>query len=260
MEFIDSHAHLYAEEFDSDLNSVVNNAKELGVVQVLLPNIDEASIDRLFKTCNLYPDFFKPMMGLHPTSVKSDYKRQLQLIYAKLKENRSQLIAVGEVGLDFYWDKTFKEEQIIAFEQQLEWALDENLPVVIHSREAYKELEEILKNPKWKTLRGVIHSFSGNEEDLDRFLALDNWMIGINGILTFNNSTLSSFVKKIPLKRLLIETDSPYLAPVPFRGRRNESAYLFHTLKKLADCYEISVEKMAEQTKNNTLDLFAIHI
>lgn len=258
MDFIDSHAHLYQEDFDSDLETVISNAQEIGVSQVLLPNIDSLSIDRLLRVCDRYPDYLKPMMGLHPTSIKENYQEELELIHNALTLNRSRFIAIGEVGLDFYWDISFKKEQILAFEKQLNWSLEEDLPVVIHARNAYSEIEEILNKPEFENTRGVIHSFSGEEKDLDRFLPLENWMIGINGIVTFKNSNLSKFIKKIPLDRLLIETDSPYLAPVPFRGRRNESAYVFHVIRKLAEIYNISLERMADQTKMNTFNLFAL--
>lgn len=258
LEFIDSHAHLYAEEFEADLDEVVANAKELGVVQVLLPNIDVASVSPMMKTYNRYPDFFRVMMGLHPTSVKEDYLAQLTLLKEELFTNPSTFIGVGEVGLDYYWDVSFKEEQLFALREQLRWAKELNLPVVIHCRDAYSDLADVLNEAEFSAVRGVVHSFTGNEQDLDKILSLQNWWIGINGIVTFKNSDLGEVIKKIPLERLLIETDSPYLAPVPFRGKRNESAYLFHTLKKVADIYGRLVEDIAYITKNNTEKLFLL--
>lgn len=258
IQFIDSHSHLYAEEFDDDLDLVVARAQEVGVSQVLLPNIDLDSVDRMMNTYLKYPDFFKVMMGLHPTSVKSDFKQELDLIYEKIQTSPSTYIGIGEVGLDFYWDKTFMDEQYQALRIQLHWAKEMNLPVVIHCRDAYPELAALLLEKDFQSLKGVIHSFSGSLTDFEKYLPMENWYIGINGIVTFKNSNLPEIIKKIPQERLIIETDSPYLAPVPFRGRRNESAYLFHTLKKIADIYGESVENIAYITKRNTEKLFLL--
>ena len=258
MDFIDSHAHLYLEDFSDDLVSVVENAQEVGISQVLLPNIDRSTLPQLIKTCKTYPHFFKPMLGLHPTSVGADYKEELESIKEEFVNPSVNYIAIGEVGLDLYWDKTYQEQQIEAFKEQLRWSIQYQLPVVVHSRDAYVELESILKLSEFSAAYGVIHSFTGTEQDLQQFLPLEQWSIGINGIVTFKNSNLSTIIKKIPLDRLLIETDSPYLTPEPFRGRRNESKYLFHTLKKIAEVYECSTAEMAEITRNNTLKLFRI--
>ena len=258
MQFIDSHSHLYAEEFDEDLDLVVARAKEVGVSQVLLPNIDLESIDRMMSTYRRYPDFFKVMLGLHPTSVKGDFEEQLGKIHELIQDSPSTYIGIGEIGLDFYWDKTFVEEQCRALRIQLIWAKELNLPVVIHCRGAYEELAKILREEEFQSLKGVIHSFSGSLSDLEEYLPITNWLIGINGIVTFKNSNLPEILKKIPLERLIIETDSPYLAPVPFRGRRNESAYLYHTLKKIADIYGEPMENIAYITKRNTENLFLL--
>lgn len=258
MQFIDSHSHLYAEEFDADLDLVVSRAQKAGVSQVLLPNIDLDSVDRMMSTYQRYPDFFRVMMGLHPTSVKGDYKNNLDKLYAFLQASPDTYIGVGEIGLDFYWDKTFVSEQLDALRIQLDWAKEFNLPVVIHCRDAYTELAPILQEEKYRSLRGVIHSFSGELSDLEVYLPMTNWCIGINGIVTFKNSKLGEIIKKIPLERLIIETDSPYLAPVPYRGRRNESAYLFYTLSKIAEIYGESIENTAYITKRNTENLFSL--
>lgn len=258
MQFIDSHAHLYAEEFDLDRLEVIQRAKDVGVSKILLPNIDVASIDRMMDTYRLDPNYFSVMMGLHPTSVKQDYEKELLVMHEMLRDTPDLFVAIGEVGLDYYWDTTYKKEQISALEQQLDWALSYNLPVVLHCRDAYFDLAALLVKPEYQNLRGVIHSFSGTEEELDLFLPLDNWFIGVNGIITFKNSNLQTFIKKVPLERLLIETDCPYLTPVPYRGKRNESAFLYHTLSKMAVIYEKTVENMAEITLNNSLSCFQI--
>lgn len=258
MKFIDSHAHLYAEDFEDDLDEVVYRAKISGVERVLLPNIDADSIASLKKTYTTYSDFMYPMMGLHPTSVDGTYKRQLEIIRSELYSMDYPYIAVGEIGLDFYWDTTFKEEQLISLKTQLDWALECKLPVVIHSRDAYKELYDILIEEKYAELTGVIHSFTGSVEELELFLPLENWYIGINGIVTFKNSDLWKVVEKTPLKRLLIETDAPYLAPVPKRGRRNESEFLVYTLARCAEIYQIPIEELACLTKENTELLFRL--
>lgn len=258
MKFIDSHSHIYAEEFSNDLQEVVQRAKEVGVERILLPNIDVESIPLLKNTYGLYPEYTCPMMGLHPTSIGEHYQQDLGIIRQELLARDVPYIAIGEVGLDLYWDKTFKEQQIDALKTQLNWALELNLPVVIHSRDAYTELFEILSTKEYRDVRGVIHSFTGTLKELAYFLPLENWFIGINGIVTFKNSSLSEVVKEIPLERLLLETDAPYLAPVPKRGRRNESAFVVYTLTKCADIKEIAVELLAKITKENTERLFSI--
>ena len=258
MQFIDSHAHLYAQEFDLDRLDVISRAKEVGVSKILLPNIDVESIDRMMDTYQLDTDFFSVMMGLHPTSVKADYQDQLDVMKDLLESDPDLYVAIGEVGLDYYWDKNFQTQQISALKEQLRWALFYNLPVVLHCRDAYSDLASLLKKPEYQNLTGVIHSFSGSEHELDLFLPLDNWYIGLNGIITFKNSGMAQFIKKIPLERLLIETDCPYLTPVPYRGKRNESAFLYHTLSKIAVIYAKSVENMAEVTLNNTIRCFGI--
>lgn len=258
MQFIDSHAHLYAQEFDLDRLEVISRAKEVGVSKILLPNIDTESIDRMMDTYQLDSDYFSVMMGLHPTSVKVDYQQQLDVMKGLIESNPDLYVAIGEVGLDYYWDKTYQIQQLLALEEQLNWALFYNLPVVLHCRDAYSDLALLLQKPEYQNLTGVIHSFSGSEKELDLFLPLENWFIGLNGIITFKNSGMAKFIKKIPLERLLIETDCPYLTPVPYRGKRNESAFLYHTLSKIAVIYAKSVENMAEVTLNNTIRCFGI--
>ncbi|WP_294081131.1 TatD family hydrolase [Proteiniphilum sp. UBA5384] len=254
MKLIDTHAHLFAEEFQDDLSAVVARAKEIGVEKVLLPNIDEESISRL-NVCGLnYPGFFYPMMGLHPTSVKPHWQKQLEPIYREL--NSGDYIAVGEIGVDLYWDTSLQEAQIGAFEEQLKWSIEKDLPVSIHFRNATEEVIKSIRRVGASSLRGVFHSFGGNSAELEEILELDNFLIGINGVVTFKNSGLSGILKHCPTDRVVLETDSPYLAPVPYRGKRNESSYLTYILAQLAEIWNQSIELVAQTTSCNAKKLF----
>lgn len=254
MRIIDTHAHLYLEEFDSDLDEVVERAKFIGVEKVLLPNIDETSILNLKRTVDKYPSFFIPMMGLHPTSVSDDWENQLEIIYNEL--NSSKYIAIGEIGIDLYWDKSSKQRQITAFERQLEWSIDTKLPVAIHSRDAIPEVIQSIKNIGEKSIFGVFHSFGGSVAELERVLELENFYIGINGVVTFKKSGLSETLLNCSLEKIVLETDSPYLAPVPFRGKRNQSGYLAEIIKKLAEIYTKTEKEVVETTTKNAYQLF----
>ena len=256
---IDTHAHLYVEEYNDDLEAVVAASKEHGVAKVLLPNIDVSTIDPLKRIYNDYPDFFLPMMGLHPTSIKEDYKEQLQAIYSELK-NDKEYIAVGEIGIDLYWDTTFVKEQTDAFETQLLWSIEEDLPVSIHSRNSYKEIVQSLRRINNKNLRGSFHSFSGNADDLKELLSFDNFYIGINGVVTFKNSKLSTVLQNCSPERIVIETDSPYLTPMPYRGKRNEPKFLNQIIHTLSAIYGKNEENMREITKSNAQRLFDINV
>jgi len=254
MKLIDTHTHIYLNDFAGDIANVVENAKSGGISLFLLPNVDVETIIPLHNLCNQYPDECFPMMGLHPTSVDSLYSAELNEI-KKQFESRNY-IAVGEIGIDLYWDKTFLNEQKIAFEEQLQWSIDYNLPVVIHTRDAFPEVMESIAKIGANNLRGVFHSFGGSKEELESILLLDNFMIGINGVVTFKNSKLKDYLANAPLERIVLETDAPYLSPVPYRGKRNEPAYLKETANKLAEIYGISVENIAEITTQNALNLF----
>lgn len=256
MKYIDSHSHIYAKEFSDDIDEVIERSITAGVAKILLPNVDLESIGQLKDTYLKFPDYTYPMMGLHPTSVDATFKQQLDLIKAELTSGTIPYIAVGEIGLDFYWDTTYKQEQIEALYIQLGWAVELELPVVIHSRDAYHEIFDVISMPQFKNLKGVIHSFTGTLEELKIFLPLENWYIGINGIVTFKNSNLSDIIRHIPLNRFLIETDAPYLAPVPKRGRRNESSFLLYTLAKCAEKLNVSEDYLAGITMKNTERLF----
>ncbi|MDR1743795.1 MAG: TatD family hydrolase [Dysgonamonadaceae bacterium] len=256
MKLIDTHAHLFADEFKDDLANVVNRAKQAGVQCVIQPNIDAESIEALKNSVREYPDFFIPMMGLHPTSVAEDWRQQLDTVGEEL--SRTKYIAVGEIGLDLYWDRTFEQEQIEVFETQLKWSAEKNLPVSIHSRNAIWEVCRSIKKVGIASLRGIFHSFGGNVEELDAILDLKNFHIGINGVVTFKKSGLSETLQHCDLSHIVLETDSPYLAPVPYRGKRNESAYLKEIVQKLSEIYGKTTEEIANITTENAKQVFGI--
>ncbi|MEA4917740.1 TatD family hydrolase [Proteiniphilum sp.] len=256
MKFIDTHSHLFAEEFEDDLHEVVARAKEAGVEKVLLPNIDENSVSRLKQCVSDYPGFFYPMMGLHPTSISIDWEKQLEIICRELEAGG--YIAVGEIGIDLYWDTSWKEVQIHAFEAQLKWSIEKDLPVSIHFRNATEEVIQSIRRVGAPLLRGVFHSFGGTKAELEAILDLDNFLIGINGVATFKNSGLTETLKYCPVNRLVLETDSPYLAPVPYRGKRNESSYLVYVVAKLAEIWNESPESVSLITNRNAEALFKL--
>ena len=254
MYLIDSHTHLFSEEFDSDRELVIQRAREAGVQLFCLPNIDVESIERLHRLSDQYPAWCFPMMGLHPTSVKGNYQHNLEIIKAEL--NMRKYIAVGEIGLDLYWDQTFIKEQIHAFEEQLQWSIDLHLPVAIHIREAFPQVFESLYKIGTDRLYGVFHSFGGTQEELKEIALCKNFMIGINGVITYKKANFRDYLPSFPLERIILETDSPYLSPTPFRGKRNEPVYLLHVAAKLAEVYNFPVEKIAEITTKNAQRLF----
>lgn len=257
MKLIDSHSHLFLDEFSEDLPQVIERARAAGVSHVFMPNIDSQTLAAMLDVSNQYPGYCYPMIGLHPTSVDENYQQELALVKQKLDEI-SSFVAVGEIGLDLYWDKTYLEEQLVAFKQQIDWALEYHLPVVIHSREAFTYIYKVLKPYQSTPLRGIFHSFTGTEEEAKKLLEFENFMFGINGVVTFKKSALPQVLPVIPLERLVLETDSPYLAPVPNRGKRNESANLKYTLAKLAEIYQLPIERVAEATSNNALKVFGM--
>lgn len=256
MKIIDTHSHIYSEQFDDDIAGVIDRARGTGVEKILLPNIDVSSINSLHNLADRYPDYCIPMMGLHPTSVDADWQENLHYMKA-LFANRSY-IAIGEIGIDLYWDKTFEEEQKQAFEEQLRWSIEYDLPVAIHSRDAIMECISCIKNVGADKLRGVFHSFGGSSTELQGILELGNFLLGINGVVTFKNSTLPSVLKETDLSQLIIETDAPYLAPMPYRGKRNEPAYTTYIAAKLAEIYEYPVNEVADVTTENAKKLFKL--
>ena len=253
MQLIDTHTHLYLPEFDADRDEVVNRATANGISKMLLPNIDIDSVKQMLDLVSRYPGICLPMMGLHPTSVKEDYLSQLDNLEKLITENK--IIAIGEIGIDLYWDKTFLKEQIISFRRQIKFALQNKLPVVIHSRDAFPEVFSVLDEFNDEKLTGVFHAFTGNISDAEKAITI-GLKLGIGGIVTFKNSGLDKVVSAIGPDNLILETDSPYLAPVPYRGKRNESSYICVINKKLADIFNIREEKMAEITYSNSVKLF----
>lgn len=252
---VDTHSHLFVEEFDADRHEVMLRAREAGVKHIFMPNIDLASVEPMLQVCAEYPDFCSPMLGLHPTEVKADYREDLAQLKALL--DRHPFVAIGEVGLDLYWDKTYKNQQIAALDEQIGWALERNLPLVIHSREAFEELYALFSHYKDTPIRGIFHSFTGTADEAQALLEFPGFMLGINGVVTFKKSTLPEVLREVPLSRVVVETDSPYLAPTPYRGKRNESSYVVRVVEKLAEIYGLCPEAVAEQTTSNANAVFA---
>jgi len=253
MQYIDTHTHLYLPEFDTDRDEIVSRAVGNGIVKMLLPNIDIHSVDQMLSAVNRYAGICYPMTGLHPTSVKTDYLLQLDKLEQLFDEHK--FIAIGEIGIDLFWDKSFLAEQIISFRRQIAFAQEKGLPVVIHSRDAFPEVFSVLDEFKGKSLRGVFHAFTGTLEDAERAIKM-GFKLGIGGIVTFKNSGLDRVVCKTDPENLILETDSPYLAPVPYRGKRNESAYVGIINRKLADIFGINEEEMASIVYSNSVSLF----
>ncbi|KAA6334554.1 putative metal-dependent hydrolase YcfH [termite gut metagenome] len=258
MKFVDSHSHLFLEEFADDLPAVIDRAKAAGVSHIFMPNIDSSTIKNLLQVCDSYKNYCYPMIGLHPTSVNLFYKKELDMVAEQL-DSSNGYVAIGEVGIDLYWDKTYLQEQLIAFDKQVQWALTYQLPVVIHCRNAFEQIYETLYPYRNTSLRGIFHCFTGTEEEAGKILSdFPGFMIGFNGVITFKNSSLSMVFKQISLERIVVETDSPYLAPVPYRGQRNESAYLKDILMRMAEIRQISPEEIARVTSENALNIFKI--
>ncbi len=254
MFLIDTHCHLYSEDFDLDLQAVIDRAVEAEVKKIFLPNIDEASTARMHAITELYPNLLVPMMGLHPCSVKADYESVLANML--LRFDTFNYCAVGEIGIDLYWDSTFKAEQIHAFEIQIEWAKTKNLPIVIHVRNSFDEVFEVLDRLNNDHLRGIFHCFSGNLDQAHHALSYGGFKLGLGGVLTFKKSGLDQVISEIELEDLVLETDSPYLAPTPHRGKRNEPAYVRLVAQKLAEIKGLTLQQIAEQTTINALTIF----
>ncbi len=251
---IDTHSHIYSEEFDTDRAEVIRRAQEVGVRHIILPNCDSVTLPQMLSLETAYPGYCHAAIGLHPTSIKENYKEELAIIKSELE--RRDYLAIGEIGIDLYWDKTFYAEQLEAFRQQIEWALAYHLPVIIHVRDSFRESMDALIPFKNSGLTGVFHSFTGTLEEAREIIAFGGFKLGINGIVTFKNSGLAAVLEKIDLKHLLLETDSPYLTPAPYRGKRNESAYVSFVCKKLAVLYDMSLEEIDERTTENAFEIF----
>jgi len=254
--FIDTHTHLYSDEFNDDRDSIIQKAIALGVTQFYLPNVDSSSITGMLALEEKYPKQCFPMMGLHPCSVNTTYLQELQMVKHSL--DKKQFYAIGEIGMDLYWDKTYVKEQQHAFKQQIDWALHYNYTIVIHCRNAFDEILDIL-NSYTKLPKGIFHCFSGNIEQAQQILHFGNFKLGIGGVVTFKNSGLDKVVEHIDLKHLVLETDSPYLAPLPYRGKRNESAYIPIIAQKIADIKNTTIENVMEITTSNAIEIFNRH-
>lgn len=255
MTFIDTHSHLFLEEFTDDLPEVIDRAKTAGVSKIFMPNIDCSTIEAMLKVTKQYEGYCYAMMGLHPTSVNENYREELAEM-KRLLDLPNSYAAIGEIGMDLYWDKTFLKEQTEVFDTQIQWALEYGLPVVIHSRESFDEVYSVIKNYSDTGLTGIFHSFTGTLDEALKLLEFGSFKLGINGVVTFKKSTLPEVLKHIPLERIVLETDSPYLTPVPNRGKRNESANVKDTLIKLAEIYQQDVEMVAKVTTESALSVF----
>jgi TatD DNase family protein len=255
MNLIDTHTHLFSSQFDEDRNAVVQKAIDNGVSKMLLPNISSETIEAMHQLCQDFPKHCYPMMGLHPCDVKDDYLKELEIVKAHL--DKGKYVAVGEIGIDLYWDKSTLDIQKKAFRQQLIWAKEYDLPVAIHIRESFDEIFEVIEEVNDEKLRGVFHCFTGTKEQGLRAIDM-GFMLGIGGVVTFKNSGLDQTLSGLPLAQLILETDSPYLAPTPHRGQRNESAFIPLMAQKLADIYEMDIEEVARITTQNAKTLFKL--
>lgn len=257
MYIIDTHAHLYGEEFTEDIDLVLERARENGVGKIFLPNIDEASIGEMNRLVEKYPGYLYPMMGLHPTDLTEDYQQVLRRMEELVAAPGHPYIGIGEVGLDYYWDDSMKKEQLAAFDFQVQLALKYDLPLMIHSRSAHADLVRVLQVYREEPLRGVFHSFVGTPDEAAELLSFEHFALGINGIVTFKKSDLPATLSAaVPVHRLVLETDSPYLAPVPWRGKRNESSYLPQVVRKLSEIYTLSDEEVIRYTTETALKIF----
>ena len=255
IEFIDTHTHIFEPDFEDDRVAAVQRALDSGVRTLCLPCINADSLDRMEAMCNSFPAVCRAMIGLHPTELGEDYHSTLELFHNRLC-TPNNYIAIGEVGLDFYWDDTRKNEQIDAFGCQIGWASETGLPLVIHSRNAFNELYSIMESHRSRGLTGIFHCFSGSAEEASKLLSFDGFYLGIGGVVTYRNSTLPAVLADVPLEKLVLETDSPYLSPVPKRGKRNESSYIPFIAEKLAEIYGCTVGHVAEVTTANAKTVF----
>ncbi len=253
MKIIDTHTHLYLKEFKDDINAVIKRGKAEGVEKYFLPAIDSEVINELLLMEQTFPQVCFAMMGLHPCSVKENYLEELKIVEGWLAKRK--FAAIGETGLDFFWDKTFIKQQYESFHRQIEWGLQYDLPIVLHTRNAMQESIEVIKAYSSKPIKGIFHCFSGTQQNANDIIDL-GFYLGIGGVITYKNSGLAEVIKEIDLKYLLVETDAPYLTPVPFRGKRNEPAYIKYVVEKIAEIKNISSEEVAEITTRNAENIF----
>ena len=257
---IDTHCHIDGEEFAEDREAVMQRAREAGVGKVFVPAIDLTTSERILQLCQQYPDYLYPMVGLHPEEVRADWREQLSAIKSILNSQFSIVNCIGEVGLDYYWSREFEQEQLEAFEEQVKWSVETQLPLMIHCRKAQNELVSIIKRYARDLPGGVFHCFTGNELEARELLQFDRFVLGIGGVLTFKKSHLPEVLPKVvPLDRIVLETDAPYMAPVPMRGQRNEPAYTLHVLRKLAEAYNVSEADIAAATNANVARIFNVN-
>lgn len=254
--FIDTHTHLFTNAFDEDRTEVVQRAIDAGVERLLLPNIDIASIAPMHALEAQFPQHCFAMMGLHPGSVDAHWEEHLEIVRTHLFSRK--YVAVGEIGMDLYWDQTFINEQREAFRRQVIWAKELRIPIAIHARDAFDEIFEVLDALNDEALTGVFHCYTGNEEQAQHVQSYGGFKMGIGGVLTYKKAGLDAVLKQVPLDQLILETDAPYLPPVPFRGKRNESSYVLHIAEKLADVYGCSLREIEMQTTKNALELFSL--
>jgi TatD DNase family protein len=258
MQFVDTHCHLDGEEFREDLEAVITRAREAGVAAIGIPGINLQSLDTVIDVCHRYPNYCYPMLGLHPEDVKADWREVLERIKAAITP---EVIAIGEVGLDYYWSREFEKEQLEAFEEQVRWAVELQLPLMIHCRKAQNEMVAIIKKYQKDLPGGVFHCFTGNEHEAEELLQFDRFVLGVGGVSTFKKSHLPEVLPAVvPLDRIVLETDAPYMAPVPKRGERNEPAYVAYVLKRLAEAYGVSEEELAQKTNDNCKKVLNISV
>lgn len=252
---IDTHCHVYLKHFDGDLDAVIESAKKQGVQKILMPNVDEETVERLHHLADTYPGYCIPMMGLHPCDVEEDWEDELERLLAWFDQRK--YIAVGEIGLDLYWDKTTLDRQVLALKRQIEFGLEKELPVVLHTRDSTDKTLDVLSEYKGTKLRGVLHCFSGSLEQAKRAIKL-NMMLGIGGVLTFKNAGIAEVVKHIDLEHIILETDAPYLPPVPYRGKRNEPSYVYHVAAFLSELRGQGIAEIGRVTTANAERLFQL--
>ena len=251
----DTHTHLYSEQFDQDRDVMIKRAKDAGVSRFFIPAIDSSYTQRMIELEEQYPEDVYLMMGLHPTSVKNNYKEELHLVKEWI--DKRNFYAIGEIGIDLYWDTSFLEQQKDAFQTQIQWAKEKNLPIAIHCREAFDEIFEVLELEKGDDLYGIFHCFTGTYEQALKAISY-NMKLGIGGVATFKNGKIDTFLSQIDIKHIVLETDAPYLAPTPYRGKRNESSYITNVADKLVDIYGMSFEEIARITTQNSKEVFGI--
>ncbi len=255
MTLIDTHIHIDGSEYAEDRTAVIQRAQQAGVTKMLVPAIDQATSEHILSLCRQYPGTLYPMVGLHPEEVRSNWEKVLQGIRPLIT---SDVIAIGEVGLDFYWSREYESEQLLAFEEQVRWSVETRLPLMIHCRKAQNEMVNILRRYADELPGGVFHCFTGNQQEAEQLLAFPRFVLGIGGVLTFKKSHLPEVLPHIPIDRIVLETDAPYMAPVPMRGKRNESAYIPHILSVAAQALDMTAEQLAEITTSNTQRIFQL--